>query len=119
MNVLLDTNILVDYLAGKSEAKKELALYREPSISLITWMEVLVGAKTEQEVSHLKNFLNSFQVIQITQPIAEKAVELRRERRIRLPDAVIWASAQVHNLLLVTRNTRDFSPDNPGVRVPW
>ncbi len=51
--------------------------------------------------------------------MAERAVELQQSRRIRLPDALIWATAQVHGLLLVTRNTRDFPADDPGVRVPY
>jgi len=33
--------------------------------------------------------------------------------------AIIWATAQVHGLLLITRNVRDFPPDEPGVRMPY
>ena len=43
MKGLFDTNILIDYLAGIDEARRELALYRSSLISVITWMEVLVG----------------------------------------------------------------------------
>ena len=38
---------------------------------------------------------------------------------LKLPDAIIFATADVEGRLLVTRNTRDFSPDDPGVRVPY
>jgi len=38
---------------------------------------------------------------------------------MRLPDALIWASAQHESALLVSRNTRDFPADAPGVRVPY
>ena len=48
-----------------------------------------------------------------------RAVALRKEHGIRLPDAIIWASADVHALLLVTRNTKDFGTDRPGIRVPY
>jgi len=34
-------------------------------------------------------------------------------------DAIVWASARQHGCLLVTRNTRDFPADNPGVRAPY
>ena len=45
---------------------------------------------------------------------------LRRERsRLRLPHAVIHASAQVHGRILITRNTRDFPADMPDIRVPY
>lgn len=39
--------------------------------------------------------------------------------RIRLPDAIIWATADVGGLLLVTRNTRDFDASNPGICIPY
>ena len=50
---------------------------------------------------------------------AETAVGLRREHGIRLPDAIIWASARRENALLVSRNSRDFPPGAPEVRVPY
>jgi predicted nucleic acid-binding protein len=46
-------------------------------------------------------------------------VDLRQKHRVKLPDAIVWASAQAHSLLLVSRNTKDFSADYPGVRVPY
>jgi predicted nucleic acid-binding protein len=64
-------------------------------------------------------FLRDFRVVEITRGIARQAVDVRRTRRIRLPDALIWASAQAESALLVTRNTRDFPRDDPGVRVPY
>ena len=45
--------------------------------------------------------------------------EIRKQRRIKLPDAIVWASAQVNSLLLVSRNVKDFPADEPGVRVPY
>ena len=51
--------------------------------------------------------------------IAREAVEIRRRRRIRLPDALIWASARAQSALLATRNTKDFPPDEPGIRRPY
>lgn len=51
--------------------------------------------------------------------MAESAVQIRRAQRIRLPDAIIWATAQVHDATLVTRNTKDFPPSQPGIRLPY
>ena len=48
-----------------------------------------------------------------------KRVQLRRARRLRLPDALIWATDRRRGSLLVTRNTKDFPKDDPGVRVPY
>ena len=58
-------------------------------------------------------------MIELDGAIAELAVTLRRQHRIKLPDAVIWATAQVGRRLLVTRNVRDFPKDDPGVREPY
>lgn len=119
MRALIDTNILIDYLAGTDAARQELARYGAPAISAITWMEVLVGARADEEVASLRSFLGRFERLPIDDAVSEAAVAIRRERRIRLPDAIIWATAQVAQTILVTRNTRDFPADDPGVRVPY
>lgn len=118
VKALFDTNILVDYLNAVPEARTELRRYTDKAISIITWMEVMVGADDDLE-SATRNFLSSFDVVAFDGQIAERAVDLRRRHRIKLPDAVIWATAQVQARLLVTRNTKDFPGDDPGVRAPY
>jgi predicted nucleic acid-binding protein len=118
VKALFDTNVLIDYLNGVGAAKKELARYEYRAISTITWMEVLVGVTAEDELT-IREWLGSFDVIALDVAIANRAVELRRQRRIRLPDAIVWASAQVNSMLLVSRNTKDFPANEPGVRVPY
>jgi predicted nucleic acid-binding protein len=118
VKALFDTNILIDYLSGVGAAKKELARYKYRSISTITWMEVLVGTTADDEAA-VRSWLGSFDLIALDSAIANRAVEIRKLKRIRLPDAIVWASAQVNSLLLVSRNTKDFPADEPGVRVPY
>ena len=118
MRAAFDTNILVDYLNGVAGAKTELARVDERVISVVTWMEVMVGAAPAEEAP-IRAFLSGFEVAPIDGAVAEEAVALRRERRLRLPDAVIWATARTRSALLVTRNTKDFPADEPGVRVPY
>ncbi|MCC8392782.1 type II toxin-antitoxin system VapC family toxin [Paraburkholderia sp. MMS20-SJTR3] len=118
VKALFDTNILIDYLGGVGAAKKELARYDYRAISTITWMEVLVGTTADDEDA-IRAWLSSFAVIPLDSAIANRAVELRKQKRIRLPDAIVWASAQVNSLLLVSRNTKDFPANEPGVRVPY
>jgi len=43
----------------------------------------------------------------------------QKEQKIRLPDAIIWATAQNNSLLLISRNTKDFPGDDSGIRVPY
>ena len=76
-------------------------------------MEVLIGADDEVGMA-TRAFLQRFTIIEL-----DGTVALRRKHRMRLPDAIIWASADVHSMLLVTRNTKDFPGDMPGIRVPY
>ena len=118
VKALFDTNILIDYLNAVPQARDELDRYENRSVSVITWMEVLIGA-TPDVADATRAFLASFTVTPLDDAIAERAVELRRRHGIKLPDAIIWASADTRSLLLVTRNTRDFGTDTPGVRIPY
>jgi predicted nucleic acid-binding protein len=118
LKAILDTNILIDYLSGRKEAEKEISLYSEPAISIITWMEVLVGAE-EEELPSIKNFLSSFQIINLTKDVAEESIHLRKKFRIKLPDSIIWASATHQGWTLVTRNTKDFQKSFPNIRIPY
>lgn len=118
MKAVVDTNILVDYLRGITPAATELALYTNPAISVISWMEVMAGTTAHSE-SATRAFLQTFDVLEIDAKIAERAVAARKLKRIKLPDAIILATAQVHQCLLVTRNTRDFDPHDPGIRLPY
>jgi predicted nucleic acid-binding protein len=78
-----------------------------------------MAGTTPQTERAARAFLQSFDLLEIDDKIAERAVLIRKTRRIKLPDAIIWATAQVHQCLLVTRNTRDFDANDPGVRVPY
>lgn len=118
VKALIDTNVLIDFLAGHEPARQELQRHARPAISIITWMEILVGVDPG-EASMIRQWLGAFERIDVDDRVADQAVRIRRERRIRLPDAIIWASAQVHGMLLVSRNHRDFPRDAPDVRVPY
>jgi predicted nucleic acid-binding protein len=118
VKALFDTNILVDYLNAVPEARTEIQRYTKKAVSIITWMEVMVGADHDLEAA-TRSFLDGFDVVAVDEAIAARAVNLRRTHRIKLPDAVIWATAQVHAMLLVTRNTKGFPDGDPGVRAPY
>lgn len=118
VKVLFDTNILIDYLSGVQAAKAELSRFENQAISLITWMEVMVGTTPATETDTRK-FLASFHMLAIDATVAERAVLLRQSKRIKLPDAIIWATAQVNDRLLITRNSKDFAANEPGVIIPY
>ena len=119
MKGFFDTNILIDFLNGAVPAREEVEAYDETLISRITWMEVLVGASNENDEHVIRLFLRRFRVIELTDRIAEHAIELRRTRRLKMPDAIILASALSADSRLITRNTRDFCRTDPAIRVPY
>lgn len=118
VRVLIDTNILVDFLNGLPQASQELRLYDDAAISIISWMEVMVGA-TEASSQPTRSFLAHFEILGLDENIAAMAVDLRRRHRIKLPDAIVWASAQTQGRLLVTRDIKAFPAGDPAVRVPY
>jgi predicted nucleic acid-binding protein len=114
-----DSNILIDALNGKRLAEVELEAVDDRWISRVTWIEVMsrVDAAT---LPLTESLLAGFLIDELDIPIATRAAELRNERRrLKLADSVILASAQVHGRVLVTRNTKDFPANMPGVRVPY
>jgi predicted nucleic acid-binding protein len=117
-NALFDTNILIDHLKGIPEAKEELDRYTSRAISVITWMEVLAGAVPANEVA-ARTLLSAFLVLPITEVIAETTVKIRRTHKLKLPDAIILATAEQTGRVLITRNTRDFDESHPSIRIPY
>ncbi len=118
VKALFDTNILIDHLNAVPQANVEIERYEDRAISVTTWIEVMAGAGADL-VEPTRTYLNGYAIVGLDDRIAEQAVSVRRSRRMKLPDAVIWASAQSTGRLLVTRNTKDFPADEPGVRMPY
>jgi len=118
VKALLDTNILIDFLRGLPAARDEMNRFQDKAISIVTWMEVMAGAPPAAEHG-TREFLDGFALVDLDQKVAERAVTLQREHQFKLPDAIVWASAQVQAMLLVTRDTRGFPADDPGVRMPY
>jgi len=119
MKALFDSDVLVDYLLGLPMARSELQKYSQRLISIVSWTEVMIGAQAAEETRRCRDFLGSFTIIPFDQPIAEEAVRLRQTRKIKLPDAIIWATARTSGALLVTRNIKDFPKNDPFVRFPY
>ncbi len=115
---LFDTNILTDDLNGEARAKAVIARYRSQSISIISWMEVMAGTDALDEAT-TRNYLDTFRIVPISTPIAEQAASLRRATRLKLPDAIILATAQVEECTLITRNSRDYDANDIGISIPY
>ena len=116
--VLFDTNILIDYLRGIPQARAACDRHADRAVSIVTWMEVMAGSTPANEAD-ARSFLMNFYTLLLDTDVAERAFLLHRTNRIKLPDAIIQATAEESGRILLTRNTRDFSPGTPGVMIPY
>ena len=106
---LIDTNIIIYYLEGEQAAVSFLQANRgKLYISSITWMETLSYQFSPDEEQLVRAFLQEFRQVEISFPVMELSVEIRRMKRLKLPDAIIASSAIQNDLTLVTRNIKDF-----------
>ena len=111
---LIDTNAVIDYLDNKLPvANSGLIDEITSQISVITRMELLSWANaTIEQLDILQQFVSASVVYNLNEPIIVKAIELRKTQKIKLPDAIIAATALTHNLTLLTRNVSDFKNIN-------
>jgi predicted nucleic acid-binding protein len=113
-----DSNIVIDWLNRRPEAKAELLRYKRHRISRIVWTEVLAGEEL-QDRDGVRQVISAFDVVEIDARTALAAADIRHRTRMKLMDAYILATAQVNGAILITRNTKDFPAEMPGVRVPY
>jgi predicted nucleic acid-binding protein len=103
---LLDSNILIEYLNGNDRIVSYLdsiAIEGNCIISIISKIELISAPKlTTNEIKNILLFLENFQEMNLTDEIALKAAEIRRKNKLKLPDAVIAATALVSNATLVS-----------------
>jgi predicted nucleic acid-binding protein len=109
-DLLVDTDVFVDHLRGASELKVGR---NRLHYSVITRAELFAGNSASDLAARL---LGPLREIAVDRAIAERAGRIRRETGIRLPDALIAASALERGLILTTRNRRGFERV-PGLRL--
>ena len=112
----IDSDVLIDFFKKKPEAAKlieELGSLGKTAISVISVAELRAGWSNKDAAIYLPRLYNIFEVISITQDIAEKAGEIREQhskKGSKLPtiDALIGATAIIYKYCLVTRNIKHF-----------
>ena len=119
MKALIDSDVLIDFLQGIEAAAVEIDRYDDACYSIISWMEVMIGAETDAERFAAETLFESMRRIELSAAIARRAINLRKQLKIRLPDAIVLATADCEGCILVTRNTKDFSQTDPRIRVPY
>lgn len=118
-----DSNIIIDALAGFAPARAEIDratnFGAHAWISRVVWIEVMSKGENDG-LWRTETLLSGFGVDEIDAEVSRRAAALRRERsRLKAMDAIILATAQLRGRVLVTRNTKDFPAEMPGIRVPY
>ncbi|MFZ4539249.1 type II toxin-antitoxin system VapC family toxin [Propionivibrio sp.] len=118
---LIDTNVLIDYLGGNTSSafvlNVEQALSAGSVVSVITTMELLGWrGHSEQSRCDAENLLRGMGEIGLARPVVNEVIKLRSLLAIKLPDAIIAASALVEKLPVMTANTSDFK-SIPGLSL--
>lgn len=114
LKYLWDTNIVIYYLQGQLSVSSENLMQDiigqvQPALTVINEIELLCwqGA-SERDMQVLKQFTAGSAVFNLTELVKLKTIVLRREYKIKLPDAIIAATALSYDLTLLTRNVKDF-----------
>ncbi len=109
---LIDSNAVIDYLSNKFPASSmqfmNTIVDASPNISVITKIEVLGFNTSPEHYSLLKGFMNDMAIVGLSTAVIEQSIVLRKSYKIKLPDAIIAATALVYNFTIITRNEKDF-----------
>ena len=121
---LLDSNVIIGFLASRipeSGMKMVSAIVNQkPVISVISQIEVLRYSGSPENELVLNNFINSSVIYSLSPAIIQQTIELCRKSKIKLPDAIIAATALSEKFILITRNIDDFK-NISGLELinPW
>jgi predicted nucleic acid-binding protein len=106
---LLDTNVIIDLFARRLPEKAEFFVAQiindDILLSVINKIELLGFSECEEEMSQIVEIAQIFYLDEI---IAQKTIEIRKKYKIKLPDAIIAATAICENLVLLSNNENDF-----------
>jgi predicted nucleic acid-binding protein len=109
-DLLVDTDIFIDHLRGSAELK---AGRNRLHYSVVTRAELFAGNSATDVMTQL---LAPFRELTVDRAVAERAGRVAREFQLRMPDALIAATALESRLALTTRNRKDFDKVR-GLRI--
>ncbi|TAE52432.1 MAG: type II toxin-antitoxin system VapC family toxin [Bacteroidetes bacterium] len=111
---LLDTNTVIYYLHGRLPEKSAAILDEyinvEINLSIISKIELLCwNTDSISDYRVLETFIDESVIWELGANVVNETIEIRKKHRLKLPDAIIAATARVHEFILITRNTSDFA----------
>ena len=113
MGYLLDSNAVINYLDASLPVEAMQFLNTivddEPIVSIVTKMETLgYNFKSVEEQTTMETFIYGSAILDLNNDIVNKTIALRKSKKMKLPDAIIAATALVYDLVVISRNTSDF-----------
>ncbi len=107
--MLIDSNIIIYAFQPDYENLRRFIAEHAPSVSAISYVEVLgYHQLSELERKELEQFFATANILPLSSAVLTQAVYLRQKKKMTLGDSLVGATALVHRLTLVTRNTEDF-----------
>lgn len=113
--VLVDTDILIDFGRDKTDAVDALAYLEEKYtivISVIVAMELCAGCRSKKELKKIEEMIKDFTLLHITSSISDKAYELMKKHRskhgVEINDMLIASTAQNNNIKLISKNQKHY-----------
>jgi len=108
----MDTNVIIGFFGTTLPlAGKRFVAGLVPAISVITQIELFASPKSSaDELLRLNEFVKTAFIYHVLdEAVVRQIIAFRRQRKMEVPDAIIAATALVHGLTLLTRNTKDFA----------
>ncbi len=106
---LIDSNVVIDFSLNRFDKKSKEFLSKiidaESNLSFVNKIELLGFSSVEPEIIE---FIEKSDIFGIDDDIIVRTISIRKFHRIKLPDAIIAATALTNNLILITHNTSDF-----------
>ena len=110
---LIDTNIVSDYFSESlpvaGMALLDSAIDAVPNLSIITQIELLCWNTDDATTQSVKSFITDSAVLDISSDVIDRCVSLRKEKKIKTPDAIIAATALAYGYTILTANEKDFA----------
>jgi hypothetical protein len=107
--MLIDSNIIIYSAKPEHSALRRFIAQHAPAVSAVSYVEVLGYHRLEdRERMYFETFFAAASILGLSQAALEQAVKLRQAAKMTLGDALIAGTALSHDLMLVTRNTKDF-----------
>jgi toxin FitB len=107
--MLLDSNIIIHAAQPQHAGLRQFIATHAPAVSAVSYVEVLgYHALADPDRAALTQFFAAARMLPLDQPVLDRAVSLRQQKRMSLGDSLVAGTALVHGLTLVTRNLSDF-----------